>query len=151
MCIVYLSLLALCCLPAVAAISPIVPGRVGRQASCPNRPCLLQQLWTSPHLSSLLLLKLLPLLLLLLNINPAAAGQAIKEIERKKGVRFQKKSHHVTDKGIEPWTQRGFPSVWLASWVMELSSQGYSTACIKNMGSALRGFSYRFRRLMRRG
>jgi hypothetical protein len=113
MCIVHLSLLALSCLPAVAAISPIVPGRVGRQASCPNRPCLLQQLWTSPHLSSLLLLKPLPLLLLL-NINPTAAGQAIKEIERKKGVRFQKKSHHVTDNGMEPWTQRGYPTVWLA-------------------------------------
>ncbi len=81
-------------------MSPIVPGRV-RQASYPNRPCLLQQLWTSPHLSAalllplllhlLLLIQLLPFCLccccccclLLLNINPAAAGSGRKEVERR--------------------------------------------------------------------
>ncbi|KAK5895125.1 hypothetical protein CesoFtcFv8_011745 [Champsocephalus esox] len=48
-----LSLEGMCivCVSAEAAMSPIVPGRV-RQASYPDRPCLLQQLWTSPHLSS---------------------------------------------------------------------------------------------------
>lgn len=52
MCIVCVSVLS-----AEAAMSPIVPGWV-RQASYPNRPCLLQQLWTSPHLSAALLLPL---------------------------------------------------------------------------------------------
>lgn len=50
MSIVYVSVLS-----AEAAMPPIVPGRV-RQASYPNRPCLLQQLWTSPHLPVALLL-----------------------------------------------------------------------------------------------
>lgn len=68
-CIVYMSVLS-----AVSAMSPIVPGR-GRQASYPNRPSLLQQLWTSPHLSS-------PLLSLSFSFSPppttASASTAAK-------------------------------------------------------------------------
>lgn len=98
MSIVYVSVLS-----AEAAMPPIVPGRV-RQASYPNRPCLLQQLWTSPPPPScspspllLHLLQLLPVLLLLLNINPTAAGLGHKEEE--KGELFSQETLPCTDKG----------------------------------------------------
>ncbi|CAB1455588.1 unnamed protein product [Pleuronectes platessa] len=86
-------------------MSPIVPGRV-RQASSSNRPCLLQQLWTSPHLPAALLLLLLQLLppwlhaplLLLLNINPAAAGSGRKEEAR--GVVFEKRPNQQRTKEL---------------------------------------------------
>lgn len=74
--------LSMCVVSAEAAVSPIVPGRVW-QASYPDRPSLLQQLWTSPPTPLLCAPPPPPSTpayqpLLLLNINPAAAGSGRK-------------------------------------------------------------------------
>lgn len=121
-------------------MSPIVPGR-GRQALYPDRPCLLQQLWTSPHLSAALLLhllQLLPVLPPLLNINPSAAGLGHKEEEERGEAVLHRRPYLVGTKGRNRGRISDIPAELTAALHRAIKCPR------KKTGSALRGLSFSF-------